>query len=46
MRIFAVKLETKIFFTKWGKHVVFGYSPGKRGKVVINDVKRGGVDVV
>ena len=28
-----------------GKCVVFGYSPGKRGKVVINGVKQGGVDV-
>ena len=46
MRIFGVNLETKIFFTKWVQFVVFGYSPGKKGKVVINGVKRGGVDVV
>ena len=29
-----------------GKYVVFGNSAGKIGKVVINGVKRGGVDVV
>ena len=45
MRIFLVHLETKIFFAKWGKCVVFGNSTVKRGKVVINGVKRGGVDV-
>ena len=28
-----------------GKCVVFGHSTGKIGKVVINGVKRGGVDV-
>ena len=28
-----------------GNCVVFGNSTGKRGKVVINGVKRGGVDV-
>ena len=28
-----------------GKCVVFGNSTGKRGKIVINGVKRGGVDV-
>ena len=45
MRRFVVNLETQILFTKWGNCVVFGNSTGKIGKVVINGVKQGGVDV-
>ena len=45
MRIFAVNLK-KNPLPSGGKCVVFCYSPGKRGKVVINGVKQGGVDVV
>ena len=45
MRIFGVNLEIFFSLPSGCKCVVFGYSPGKRGKVVINGVKRGGVDV-
>ena len=36
----------KYYLPSGCKCVVFGYSPGKRGKVVINGVKQGGFDVV
>ena len=35
----------KYYLPSEGKCAVFGNSTGKRGKVVINGVKRGGVDV-
>ena len=35
----------KYYLPSGGKCVVFGNSTGKRGKVVLNGVKRGGVDV-
>ena len=45
MRRFLVNLEHKYSLPSGGKSVVFGTSLGKIGKVVINGVKRGGVDV-
>ena len=45
MRRFVVNLKTQISVPSGGKCVVFGNSTGKRGKVVINGVKQGAVDV-
>ena len=45
MRRFAVNLETKYYLPTGGNSVVVGNSTGAIGKVVINDVNQGGVDV-
>ena len=44
-RYFLSTWKKKYSLPSGGKCVVFGYSPSKRGKLVINGVKRGGVDV-
>ena len=45
MRRFVVNLETQIYLPSGGNYVVFGNSTGKIGKVVINGVKLGGLDM-
>ena len=45
MRRFAVNLEPQIFLLTGGNSVDFVHSIGARGKVVINGINQGGIDV-